>query len=173
MAATLSGTVTLLDRMAFTATSGSGHVVQLDSAQEHGGADRGARPMELLLLGLGGCTGMDVISLLRKMRQEVTSYQVELLAERAEEHPRIMTEISIVHTIRGRGLDPQLIGRAIELSATRYCPASAMLSRAAVLHHRYQLVDEATGTAIERNVVDTPLPTPPPASVPALPPTRQ
>lgn len=163
MAASLSGTVTLLDEMAFEATAGSGHVLQLDSAPEHGGADRGARPMELLLLGLGGCTGMDVISLLRKMRQDVTAYQVDLLAERAEEHPRIMTEISVVHVVRGRGLDPLLIGRAIELSATRYCPASAMLSKAAVLHHRYRLLDDSTGTASERNVVDTPLPNPPPA----------
>lgn len=163
MAESLSGTVTLLDGMAFTATSGSGHVLPLDSASEHGGADRGPQPMELLLLGLGGCTGMDVISLLRKMRQGVTSYQVDLLAERADEHPRIMTDISVVHIVHGRDLDPQLVGRAIELSATRYCPASAMLSEAALLHHRYRIVDEATGKVMERNVVDTPLPTPSPA----------
>ncbi|HEV7215289.1 MAG TPA: OsmC family protein [Chloroflexota bacterium] len=158
MAAALSGTVTLLDAMAFEATAGSGHVIQLDSAPEHGGADRGARPMELLLLGLGGCTGMDVISLLRKMRQEVTAYQVELQAERTEEHPRIITDISVVHVVRGRGLDQPLIGRAIKLSATRYCPASAMLSRAAVVHHCYRLLDDTNGTVSERTVVDTPLP---------------
>jgi putative redox protein len=163
MAAALSGTVTLLDAMAFTATAGSGNVIQLDSSPDHGGAARGAQPMELLLLALGGCTGMDVISLLRKMRQEVSSYQVELLAKRAEEHPRIMTDISVVHVVRGRSLDPQLIRRAITLSATRYCPASAMLSKAAVLHHRCRIVDEATGTAMEGDVVDTPLPTSPPA----------
>jgi putative redox protein len=114
--------------------------------------------MELLLLGLGGCTGMDVISLLRKMRQDVSAYQVDLEAERAEEHPRTMTDVSIVHVVRGRRLNATLIQRAIELSATRYCPASAMLSKAAVLHHRYRLVDLEDGTTREDLVVDTPLP---------------
>jgi putative redox protein len=158
MAAELTGTVKLLDAMAFEATGGSGHTIVLDSAPDHGGAERGLRPMDLLLLGLGGCTGMDVISLLRKMRQDVTAYQVELQADRAPEHPRVVTDVAVVHVIHGRNLDPALIGRAIELSATRYCPASAMLSRAATIHHRYRLVDEATGATSERLVVDTPLP---------------
>jgi putative redox protein len=158
MTTPLTGTVRLLEAMAFEATGASGHTIVLDSAPDLGGSDRGARPMELLLLGLGGCTGMDVISLLRKMRQDLITYRVELLAERADEHPRIMTDVSVVHVIEGRNLDPALIRRAIELSATRYCPASAMLAKAAVIHHRYRLADEAGVTTSERLVVDTPLP---------------
>lgn len=153
----LTGVVTLRSEMAFEATGGSGHTIVLDSAADHGGADAGLRPMELLLLGLGGCTGMDVISLLRKMRQDVVSYQVELRAERDDEHPRIMREITVLHIIQGRDLDPKLALRAIELSATRYCPASAMLSQAALIHHRCRLVDTVTGTTSEHAVVDTPV----------------
>ena len=158
MPAQLTGTVTLLDAMAFAATGGSGHQLILDSALEHGGSNRGPQPMELLLLGLGGCTGMDVISLLRKMRQDVSAYQVDLEAVRAEEHPRVMTDISIIHVVHGRRLDARLVQRAIELSATRYCPASAMLSKAAVIHHRYRLIDAMDGTTQEGLVVDTPIP---------------
>ncbi|MGI8916210.1 MAG: OsmC family protein [Chloroflexota bacterium] len=158
MPAQITGTVTLLDAMAFAATGGSGHTITLDSGADHGGTERGLRPMELLLLGLGGCTGMDVISLLRKMRQDVTGYQVVVQAERAEEHPRVMTDVSVVHVIQGRSLDAKLIRRAIELSATRYCPASAMLSQATIIHHRYRLTDELNGTTSEQLVVDTPLP---------------
>lgn len=156
--AQLTGTVTLLDAMVFEANGGSGHSILLDSGPEHGGAERGLRPMELLLLGLGGCTGMDVVSLLRKMRQDFDSYRVELRADRADEHPRVMTDVTVLHVIRGRALDPALIERAIRLSATRYCPASAMLSKASVVHHRVSLVDAATGAVDERLVVDTPLP---------------
>ncbi len=157
MPGVLSGVVTLRSEMVFEATSGSGHTILLDSATDHGGADAGTRPMELLLLGLGGCTGMDVISLLRKMRQDVATYQVELQAQRAEEHPRIMREITVTHVIHGRNLDHKLVQRAIELSATRYCPASAMLSQAALIHHRCRLVDTVTGETSEHAVVDTPL----------------
>ena len=165
----LTGAVTLRSEMVFEARSGSGHTLLLDSAADHGGADGGMRPMELLLLGLGGCTGMDVISLLRKMRQDVATYQVELHADRADEHPRIMREVTVLHVIHGRDLDSKLVSRAIELSATRYCPASAMLSKAAVIHHRCRLIDADTGPTREHAVVDTPGEVPTPASAPALP----
>ena len=152
MTAPLHGTVTLRDGMAFDAVADSGHGLALDASPEVGGANRGARPMELLLLGLGGCTGMDVISLLRKMRQEVTAYRVELAADRADDHPKVMTAITITHVVTGRGLDPAKVRRAVELSATRYCPASAMLCAAAPIRHRYRVIDEETDEELEGEV---------------------
>ena len=98
--------------------------------------------MELLLVGLGGCTGMDVIALLRKMRQDVTDYRVEVEGERREEHPQIYTRIRVVHVVRGRDLDPKAVARAVELSETRYCPASAMLAASARLTHEFRLESE-------------------------------
>ncbi len=140
-----SAIVTLRDGMAFEAVSGSGHSVTLDAAEAVGGGNRGFRPMEMLLVGLGGCTGMDVISLLRKMRQEVTSYQVRVEGTQAQEHPRVYTDITVEHVVRGRGLSAEMVRKAVDLSATRYCPASAMLSKAARVTHRYRLIDEETG----------------------------
>lgn len=157
MSDALTGSVSLLDGLAFTATGGSGHTITVDAASEHGGSERGPRPMELLLLGLGSCTAMDVMSLLRKMRQNVEAYTVELHADRAEAHPKVMTDITVTHVIRGRNFDLQLVRRAIELSATRYCPASAMLSKAATIHHRFRAVDDASNETTEALVVDTPL----------------
>jgi len=145
MTSPLDGTVDLLDGMAFRATSGSGHDITLDASPDVGGTGRGSTPMELLLLGLGGCTGMDVISLLRKMRQEVISYRVELHADRAADHPKVMTAITVEHVVTGRELRPDAVRRAIELSATRYCSASAMLGAVAKITHSFQLIDAATG----------------------------
>ncbi len=145
MSDTLSATVDLLDGMAFRATSGTGHVVVMDAAPEVGGGDAGARPMEMLLLGLGGCTGMDVISMLRKMRQDVSSYQIRLRGERATEHPKIFSAISLEHVVCGRALSVEAVKRAVELSATRYCSAAAMLGRAAHIAETYRIVDDTSG----------------------------
>jgi putative redox protein len=128
--------------MAFQATTGSGHQVVLDAAAAHGGDNRGPSPMELLLASLGGCTGMDVVAMLRKMRQDVTDYRVEVQGVRRDEHPRIYTSITVEHVVRGRGLDSSKVARAVELSATRYCPASAMLSAAAEVRHTFRVEDE-------------------------------
>ena len=131
--------------MAFQATTGSGHTLVLDAAPAVGGAERGSRPMELLLVGLGGCTGMDVISILRKMRQEVTGYTIRVTGDRASEHPKVFTTISIEHVVRGRGLSLEAVRRAVELSATRYCSAAAMLGRVAHIQETYRVVDDASG----------------------------
>lgn len=101
--------------------------------------------MEMLLVGLGGCTGMDVISILRKMRQEVTHYEVRLEGTRAEEHPKIYTDITVEHVLKGRKLQEELVRKAVDLSANRYCPASAMLGKAAKIRHTYRIIDERTG----------------------------
>ncbi len=113
-----------------------GRTMRLDS----GAGAVAASPMQAVLAALGGCTGMDVISVLRKMRQNVTSYEVLLHAERADEHPKVFTAIEIVHRITGVDLNPALIERAIELSETRYCSVHAMLAPAVKLTSRYELL---------------------------------
>ncbi len=149
MSSTLSATVALKDGLQFEASSGSGHRVVLDAAPDAGGHDAGPRPMEMLLLGLGGCTGMDVISILRKMRQDVTGYEVRLSGDRATEHPKVFTHIVVEHVVRGRGLSEESVRRAVELSATRYCSAAAMLGKVARIEERYRLVDETSGLEVE------------------------
>ncbi|MCD6291750.1 MAG: OsmC family protein [Anaerolineae bacterium] len=121
--------VTWQGDMEFEGTASSGHVVTLDGATEHGGHDAGFRPMELLLVGLAGCTAMDVISILRKKRQDVTGFEVSVRGERAERHPRVYTEIHVEYVIRGNDIAPQAVERAIQLSEKKYCPATAMLSK--------------------------------------------
>ena len=145
MSETLSASVDLLDGMAFRATTGTGHEVVMDAAPEVGGSDAGPRPMEMLLVGLGGCTGMDVISILRKMHQHVSGYQIRLSGERATDHPKIFTSISVEHVVRGRDVSADAVKRSVELSATRYCSAAAMLNRAARVEETYRVIDDASG----------------------------
>jgi putative redox protein len=148
METSIESEVTLLEGMAFRAASSTGHELTLDAGPDVGGAGKGVRPVELLLLGLAGCTGMDVISILRKMRQDVTGYRVRAHGVRQTEHPRVFTRIVVEHVVRGRELDPERVQRAVELSARRYCPVSAMLERAVALEERYRVIDEATGAEV-------------------------
>jgi putative redox protein len=127
--------------MAFSGVSGKDFSVRMDSGPAVGGDDSGFRPMQLLLLGLGGCTGMDVLSILRKKRQDVTDFEVLLDAQQAEEHPRVFTHIDIKYIIQGRGIRPAAVERAIELSETKYCPAQAMLAKSVVIEHVYEIVE--------------------------------
>lgn len=138
----MKASVTLDRGMAFSGISGKEFSVRMDSGPAVGGDDSGFRPMQLLLIGLGGCTGMDVLSILRKKRQDVTSFEVLLDAQQAEEHPRVFTHIDIRYTIQGRGIRPAAVERAIELSETKYCPAQAMLAKSAVIEHVYEIVEE-------------------------------
>jgi putative redox protein len=142
----MNAQVTWQDGMQFTAVADSGHEIILDADPGVGGANLGARPLELMLLSLAGCTGMDVISILRKKRQAVTGFQVRTHAERATGHPRVFTGITIEYLITGHNIDPQAVERAIELSETRYCPAQAMLSQAMPINHTYQIVAEIKNT---------------------------
>jgi putative redox protein len=104
--------------------------------------DTGPHPVRLLLIGLCGCTGMDVISILRKKRQSFTGLQVKATAERAKEHPKVFTEIHLEFIVTGKDVDPQAVERSIELSQTKYCPASAMLSQAAEITTSYRIIEE-------------------------------
>lgn len=121
--------------LSFEGSADSGFTLPLDTTVEQGGQDSGFRPMELLLVGLAGCTGMDVISILKKKQQDVVSFEVSVHGERAQEHPRVYTHITIEYIVTGRGIDPAAVERAVELSETKYCSAQAMLSKAAKIDH--------------------------------------
>jgi len=143
MAEQMTATVRLETGMLFDAEAGSGHHVTLDAAEHDGGQNAGFRPMELLLVGLGGCTGMDVISILRKKRQQVTGYEVRVSGIRAEDHPMVFVEITVEHIVTGHHIQPAAVERAIQLSEERYCGAGAMLGKVAHLTHTFRIVEVA------------------------------
>ena len=128
-----------LDHMSFVGESGSGHSVVMDGAPEAGGRDLGIRPMEMLLLGLGGCTAFDVVSILHKSRQQITDCEVEIEAERAPEVPKVFTRIHVHFIVSGKDLDPGRVERAVELSANKYCSASRTLEKAAEITHDFEI----------------------------------
>ena len=123
------------------AESGSGHAVVLDGPPEHGGRNLGMRPMEMLLLGMGGCTEFDVMMMLKKSRQDVTSCEVQLEAQRAETEPKVFTAIHAHFVIHGRNLNEKHVQRAIALSAEKYCSASIMLEKTAKITHDYEIIN--------------------------------
>ncbi|MFC6475804.1 OsmC family protein [Pseudomonas asuensis] len=126
----------------FLGESGSGHVIVMDGPPDHGGRNLGVRPMEALLIGLGGCTSFDVMSILKKSRQSVESCEAFLEAERAESEPKVFTKIHIRFVVKGRDLKEAQVKRAIELSAEKYCSASIMLERAGVeITHGYEIIE--------------------------------
>lgn len=129
--------------MSFSGTADSGFSVPLGTDPSVGGDNDGFRPMELLVLSLAGCTAMDVISILRKKRQDVTGFEVKVDAARASEHPKVVTAFAVRYIVRGRKIDPHAVERAIELSQTTYCPAQAMLSKAAPINLTYEIIEEA------------------------------
>ena len=121
--------------------SGSGHAVVMDGPPEAGGRNLGVRPMEMLLLGLGGCTEFDVLLILRRGRAEVTDCVVEITAERAAADPKVFTRIHVHFIVTGRDLKPKQVERAIDLSAEKYCSASIMLGAAAKVTHDFEIRD--------------------------------
>jgi putative redox protein len=141
MAEIMTAVAKLEEDLRFEGKAGSGHYLCLDASEGSGGHNAGFRPMELLLVGLAGCTGMDVISILRKKRQEVTGYEVQVQGFRAETHPMIFEEITVEHIITGHHIDHEAVRRAIELSEQRYCGAGAMLGKVAHLTHTYCIVE--------------------------------
>lgn len=121
----------------FVAESGSGHVVVMDDADGH----TGAKPIELALLALGGCTAFDVINILRKKRQRVTGYEVEVRAEQRAEPPAIFTRVEIKHRLRGQ-IDPEAVKAAIHLSESKYCSVGAMISKTAPIEASFEIIPE-------------------------------
>lgn len=138
----MQATVKWMDGAMFVGESGSGHSVVMDGPEDLGGRNLGARPMEMLLLGTGGCSIYDVLSMLKKSRQNVTDCRVELQAERADAVPAVFTHINLHFVVTGVGLKDNQVKRAVELSAEKYCSASIMLGAAGVeITHSYEIVE--------------------------------
>jgi putative redox protein len=148
MPTTITATVDPVRSLVEARTAG-GQPIRMD-ADPPEGEDRAAGPKETLLASLAGCTAMDVASILRKKRQSASSYELRVSAESAEEHPRVFTDITVIHVLSGE-VEPEPLRRSIELSATHYCPVNAMLSAVARIEHRYRLTD-ADGTLHEARV---------------------
>lgn len=133
-------TVEQIGPMAFTAISDSGHTVIMDASPEVGGENRGSRPMELILMGLGGCSSIDVVMILEKARQEITGCKVVINAERADTDPKVYTRIHVHFIISGKNLNRDRVARAIELSAEKYCSVSIMLGKTASIEHDFEII---------------------------------
>lgn len=129
--------------MMFVAETGSGHVAVMDGAPEGGGKNLAPRPMEMVLLGTGGCTAYDVVLILKRSRASVSGCEVTLKAERAETDPKVFTKIHFHFTVRGHQLKPEMVERAIKLSHDKYCSASLMLAKSAELSHSFEIVEQA------------------------------
>ena len=130
-----------VDGMSFVAETGSGHLVAMDGAPDAGGRNLAPRPMELVLAGAGGCSAFDVVLILKRGRQEITGCEAKLSAERAEADPKVFTKIHFHFIVRGKGLKPEAVERAVKLSAEKYCSASIMLGKTAVITHDWEIVE--------------------------------
>lgn len=138
----MKATVKWVDNVMFLGESGSGHTAVMDGSPDHGGRNMGIRPMEMLLLGLGGCASFDVIGILKKTRQAVSDCRVEITAERASSTPAVFTKITMEFIVTGHELKEKQVAKAVELSATKYCSASKMMEDAGVeLAHTYTIVE--------------------------------
>ena len=131
-----------VEQVSFLGETESSHAVLMDGAPAAGGRNLGPRPMEMLLLGAGGCTSFDVISILKKSRQAVTDCHVDLEAERAETDPKVFTKIHMHFVVKGKDIKPEAVEKAIKLSAEKYCSASIMLGATAVVTHDFEVIQE-------------------------------
>ena len=129
--------ITWLNGRTFVGESGSGHAVVMDGAPENGGRNLGVRPMEMMLLGLGGCTAFDVVMILEKSREKVTGCEVSLEATRADEDPKVFTHVKMSYRLKGENLKPAAVERAIKLSSEKYCSASKMFEKTATIEHEW------------------------------------
>jgi putative redox protein len=155
MGKTVSGSVELLAGRTFKAKSGSGHAITLDEALDAGGSDHGARPGELVLLGIAGCAAMDVARNLHRLGQDVTAYEVQVLGEGSVKQPDGFGSISLEHVVRGRRVNPAAVHRAIEMSADRARAMRDNLVKTAYIDETYRVVDVDTG-AETRGKLETP-----------------
>jgi putative redox protein len=133
--------ITWVDGALLVAEGGSGHTITMDGAPDIGGRNLATRPMEMVLMGMGGCTAMDVVSMLKKQRQDIEGIEISLVAERAGDHPMVFTSVKVVYTVRGRRLNRSLIERAVSLSDEKYCSATAMIKKSASVSHEVVLVE--------------------------------
>ena len=138
--------------LSFTGQADSGFSIDLGADPSVGGVNDGFRPLELMVISLAGCTAMDVISILQKKRQLITGFSVDITSERAADHPKVFSHITIHYKVHGRNVDETALVRAIELSAVRYCPAQAMLGKVVPIELVYRLEDEVNGLIKEGRV---------------------
>jgi putative redox protein len=134
--------VTLVSDMQFSGKSDSGHTLTMDADDSSGGRNAGFRPMELLLVGFGGCSGMDVISILRKKRQQVTGLEINVRGEKTDNYPKVYKEIHIEYIVKGKGVEKEAVERAIALSLDKYCSVGATLAKAGKISHSSRIVEE-------------------------------
>ena len=127
-------------KMAFIGKAGTNHLVPMDTTPEFGGDSSATKPLELLLIGLGGCTGMDIVSLFKKMRVDFSGIEMNITADRSEEHPNVYTRIGLEYVIYGPGVDEEKVRRAVELSQEKYCSVSAMLKKACPVSYTVRVV---------------------------------
>jgi putative redox protein len=135
--------VKLINGMQFEGTAlSSGHTLTMDADEAFGGQNKGFRPMELLLVGFGGCTGMDVISILRKKRQNIAGLEMNVKGKRAETHPHVYTDVHIEYVVKGKGVESQAVERAISLTLDKYCSVGATLAKTGRITSSYRIVEE-------------------------------
>ncbi len=138
----MQSSVHWLENVAFEAKTQSGHTIIMDGSPEYGGENRGARPMELILTGLGGCASFDIVTILKKARQDITDVRCELRADRADTIPAVFTKIHLHFVITGKGVKEKQVAKAVELSAEKYCSASKMLSDGGVeITHDFEILE--------------------------------
>jgi putative redox protein len=133
--------VTLLKDMQFTGTASSGHTLIMDADDDLGGKNAGFRPMELLLVGFGGCSGMDVISILRKKRQQITSLEINVKGEKTDDFPKVYKEVHIEYVLKGNGVEKEAVERAISLSLEKYCSVGATVAKTGTITHSYRIIE--------------------------------
>ena len=133
--------VNWVDGLLMVGKSDSGHTITMDGPPESGGENLGVRPMEILLLGVAGCTMIDVVTTLKKMRQDLSHLETKIYAERATDHPKVFTDIHIQFILKGQNLDEKKVDKAITLSAEKYCSASIMLGETATITHDFQIIE--------------------------------
>ena len=133
--------VNWVDGLLMVGKSDSGHTITMDGPPESGGENLGVRPMEMLLLGVAGCTMIDVVTTLKKMRQDLSHLETKISAERATDHPKVFTDIHIQFIVKGKDLDSTKVDKAITLSAEKYCSASIMLGETATITHDFEVIE--------------------------------
>jgi len=138
----VNANITYTGGMQFVASADSGHAVVMDADADSGGNNTGSRPMELLLMGLGGCSGMDIISILRKKKQQVTGLEAHVSGTMADEYPHRYTEITLEYIVRGKELSQEAVKRAVQLSMDKYCSVKATLEGSAKITFSYRIIEE-------------------------------
>lgn len=134
--------VTLVKEMEFVGKNESGHTLTMDAEESSGGHNKGFKPMDLLLVGFGGCSGMDVISILRKKRQQVTGLEINVKGEKTDSFPTVYKQVHIEYIVKGKGVEKEAVERSIALSLDKYCSVGATLAKAGTITHSYKIIEE-------------------------------